>query len=345
MSKTGFGKLLWGAAALALISAVGLGSARAESSVTFVGWGGEGQDAMKKAWADPFEAATGIKVLQDSPTDYGKFKAMVESGNVTWDVVDVEGSFAYNAAAEGLLEPLDFTVIDKKDLDPNFVFDQGVGSVAWSWVLGYNKDALGDKVPQDWAALFDTKTYPGGRAITKWLAPGMLEAALLADGVAPDKLYPLDIDRAFKKFDSIKKDIVWWDSAAQSQQQLASGEASIGMFWNGRMHMLETSGAPVGVIWKDNLVTADFVVIPKGSPHKAEAMKLIAQIVSAQGQAAHSSLTAYGPVNKEAATLIPADVQPALPSSHTESQIVIDLDYWTKNLDAISKRWYEWQAQ
>src|SRR5690348_15613420 len=88
-------------------STVGIGCAFAQETVTFVGWGGEGQDAMKKAWADPFEAATGIKVLQDGPTDYGKFKAMVESGNVTWDVVDVEGSFAYKAAAEGLLEPLD----------------------------------------------------------------------------------------------------------------------------------------------------------------------------------------------------------------------------------------------
>lgn len=339
------GALLFGAAALLIVSAGGLTAARAEDSVTFTGWGGEGQDAMKKAWSDPYQAASGVKVLQDSPTDYGKFKAMVESGNVSWDVVDVEGAFAYKAAAEGLLEPLDFSVIDKKDLDPNFVFDHGVGSLTWSWVLAYNKSVLGDKAPEGWAAFFDTKTYPGGRAVTKWLAPGMLEAALLADGVSPDKLYPLDIDRAFKKFDSIKKDIVWWDTAAQSQQQVASGEASMGMLWNGRAHMLEQSGAPVAVSWKDNLVTADYVVIPKGSKHKAEAMKLIAQVVSAQGQATHSSLTAYGPVNTQSMPLIPKDVLPALPSSHTDSQIVIDLNYWKENLDAISKRWYEWQAK
>jgi putative spermidine/putrescine transport system substrate-binding protein len=339
------GGLRLGAATLLVAFAVGLGVAKADGPVTFVGWGGEGQDAMKKAWADPYEAASGVKVLQDSPTDYGKFKAMVESGNVTWDVVDVEGSFAYKAAAEGLLEPLDFSVIDKTNLDPNFVFDHGVGSLTWSWVLAYNKTSLGDKTPEGWAAFFDTKTYPGGRAVTKWLAPGMLEAALLADGVPADKLYPLDIDRAFKKFDSIKKDIVWWDSAAQSQQQVASGEAAMGMLWNGRAHLLETSGAPVTVSWKENLVTADYVVIPKGTKHKAEAMKLIAQVVSAQGQATHSALTAYGPVNTQAEALIPADVKPALPSNHTDGQIVIDLGYWEKNIDAINKRWYEWQAQ
>jgi putative spermidine/putrescine transport system substrate-binding protein len=330
---------------LAIASAIGLGTAGAGDSITFVGWGGEGQDFMKQVWTDPFEAASGIKVLQDSPTDYGKFKAMVESGNVTWDVVDVEGSFAYKAAAEGLLEPLDFSVIDKTDVDPNFVFDHGIGDLTWSWVMAYNKAALGDKVPQDWSALFDTKTYPGGRAITKWLAPGMLEVALLADGVAPDKLYPLDLDRAFKKFDSIKKDIVWWDSASQSQQQLVSGEASIGMLWNGRTYLLQKLNAPIGVSWKDNLVTADYVVIPRGSKHKAEAMKLIAQIVRAKEQAAYSALTAYGPVNTKSDALIPADVKPSLPTSHTGSQIVINLDYWMKNIDEINKRWYEWQAQ
>lgn len=339
------GRFLLGAATLLIASTVGLGPASAEDPITFVGWGGEGQDAMKKAWADPYEAASGVTVLQDSPTDYGKFKAMVESGNVSWDVVDVEGSFAYKAAEEGLLEPLDFSVIEKGQIDPNFLFDYGVGSLTWSWVLGYNKTSLGDAVPQDWAALFDTETYPGGRAITKWLAPGLLEAALLADGVAPDDLYPLDVDRAFAKFDAIKDDIVWWDSAAQSQQQLASGEASMGMFWNGRIHLLMSSGAPIGVSWKNNLVTADYVVIPKGSKNKDQAMKLIAQVVSAQGQATHSSLTAYGPVNSEAVPLISADVQSALPSSHTDSQIVINLDYWTKNIDAISERWYAWQAQ
>ena len=138
-------------AAMLVASTVGIGCALAEETVTFVGWGGEGQDAMKKAWTDPFEKATGIKVVHDGPTDYGKFKAMVESGNVTWDVVDVEGSFAYKAAAEGLLEPLDYSIIDQAGVDPRYVFDYGIGSNTWSWVLGYNTAVLGDAKPETWS--------------------------------------------------------------------------------------------------------------------------------------------------------------------------------------------------
>ena len=216
-----------------LLSVTGQAAMAAES-VNFVSWGGSTQDAQKQAWADPFSKASGITVVQDGPTDYGKLKAMVESGNVQWDVVDVEADFALRAAAEGLLEPLDFNVIQRDKIDPRFVSDYGVGSFFFSFVLGYNEGKLGANKPQDWSALFDTKTYPGKRALYKWPSPGVLELALLADGVAADKLYPLDLDRAFKKLDTIKKDIVWWGGGAQSQQLLASGEASMGQFWNGR---------------------------------------------------------------------------------------------------------------
>jgi putative spermidine/putrescine transport system substrate-binding protein len=197
----------------------------AAESVNFVSWGGSTQDAQKQAWADPFSKASGITVVQDGPTDYGKLKAMVESGNVQWDVVDVEADFALRAASEGLLEPLDFKVIERDKIDPRFVSDHGVGSFFFSFVLGYNEGKLGASKPQDWSALFDTKTYPGKRALYKWPSPGVLELALLADGVATDKLYPLDLDRAFKKLDTIKKDIVWWGGGAQSQQLLASGDS------------------------------------------------------------------------------------------------------------------------
>ena len=121
----------------------------AAESVNFVSWGGSTQDAQKQAWADPFSKATGITVVQDGPTDYGKLKAMVESGNVQWDVVDVEADFALRAASEGLLEPLDFKVIDRTKIDPRFVSDHGVGSFFFSFVLGYNEGKLGAAKPQD----------------------------------------------------------------------------------------------------------------------------------------------------------------------------------------------------
>ncbi|WP_440091365.1 ABC transporter substrate-binding protein [Pseudomonas putida] len=316
--------------------------AQAADSLNFVSWGGTTQDAQKEAWAVPFTKATNIKVVQDGPTDYGKLKAMVESGNVQWDVVDVEADFALRAASEGLLEPLDFNQIKRDKIDPRFVSDHGVGSFFFSFVLGYNEGKLGANKPVDWTALFDTKAYPGKRALYKWPSPGVLELALLADGVAPDKLYPLDLDRAFKKLDTIKKDIVWWGGGAQSQQLLASGEASLGQFWNGRVYALQQDGAPVGVSWKQNLVMADFLVIPKGAKNKEAAMKFLANASSAEGQAEFANKTAYAPVNVDSVAKLDKDLAPNLPTAYAQDQVTLDFAYWAKNGQAIAARWNEW---
>ena len=317
-------------------------AAQAADSLNFVSWGGTTQDAQKEAWAIPFTKNTDIKVVQDGPTDYGKLKAMVESGNVQWDVVDVEADFALRAASEGLLEPLDFTQIKRDKIDPRFASDHGVGSFFFSFVLGYNEGKLGANKPADWTALFDTKTYPGKRALYKWPSPGVLELALLADGVAPKDLYPLDLDRAFKKLDTIKKDIVWWGGGAQSQQLLASGEASLGQFWNGRVYALQQDGAPVGVSWKQNLVMADFLVIPKGSKNKDAAMKFLANASSAEGQAAFANKTAYAPVNVDSVAQLDKDLAPNLPTAYAQDQVTLDFAYWAKNGQAIAARWNEW---
>lgn len=312
-------------------------------SIVFTSWGGTTQQAQQKHWAKPFAAASGINVAMDGPTDYGKFKAMVESGNVNWDVVDVEGDFAYKAAKEGLLEPIDFAKL--KGLDPRFVSPNSVGSFYYSFVLGYNKQNFKGAAPASWADLFDLKRYPGKRTLYKWSAPGVLEIALLADGVPANKLYPLDIDRAFKKLDTIKSQIVWWSGGAQSQQLLASGEAPIGMFWNGRVHAMQQSGAPVGLSWKQNLTAADMLVIPKGSKNKAAAMKFLAYATSPEAQAKFAGETGYAPVNLQAKAKMAPEVVKSLPDQHTAGQINLDMRYWADNRDAIAKRWYAWQTQ
>ncbi|MFD1382098.1 ABC transporter substrate-binding protein [Rhodanobacter aciditrophus] len=315
--------------------------ANASDTMSFVSWGGSTQEAQEQAWAMPFTATSGIKVIQDGPTDYGKLKAMVESGNVQWDLVDVEADFAYRAAAEGLLEPLDFSVIDTTNVDPRFVSDYGIGSFYFSFVLAFNKSRLSNE-PSSWDQLFDLDTYPGKRALYKWPSPGVLEMALIADGVEPADLYPLDLDRAFAKLDTIKDDIIWWGGGAQSQQLLASGEASMGMFWNGRVFSLQEDGLPVGISWSDNLVMSDFLVIPKGAKNKDAAMKFLAYSTSAQGQADFATLTAYSPINTQSSDLIDDGLNAYLPTSYADDQVSLDYQYWAKNGQEISARWNNW---
>ena len=319
-------------------------TAQAEE-IVFTSWGGTTQDAQKEAWAEPFTKQTQITVLQDGPTDYGKIKAMVEAGSVSWDVIDVEFDYAVQAGASGLLEELDFSMIDRTSLDPRFVTDYSVGSFYYSYVLGFNADAISGNTPKTWADLFDKEKFPGKRALYKWSAPGVIEAALLADGVAPADLYPLDLDRAFSKLDSIKDDIIWWGGGAQSQQLLASAETPLGLFWNGRLSALSDSGVNIGVSWEQNITAADALVIPKGSKNKAAAMKFLATASSAEGQAKFAELSGYAPTNLKSGELMSEKLRATLPDAQNASQVNADMKYWADNRDEIGKRWYAWQAQ
>ncbi|MFD1725666.1 ABC transporter substrate-binding protein [Rhizobium viscosum] len=312
--------------------------------MVFTSWGGTTQDAQKSLWAGAWSPQSNIMVTQDGPTDYGKLKAMVEADNVTWDVVDVEGDYAVQAGKAGLLEKLDFTVIDKSKLDPRFVTDYSVGSFYYSFVIGCNKDAV-EACPKTWADIFDTAKFPGKRAFYKWSAPGVVEAALLADGVPADKLYPLDLDRAFKKLDTIKSDIVWWDSGAQSQQLLASAEAPFGSFWNGRLTALAKTGVSVETSWTNNITAADALVVPKGAKNKEAAMKFIANATSGKPQADFATMTGYAPINLDSPGMMDPEVRKTLPDQQAQTQVNADMNYWAEHRDEIGKRWYAWQAK
>lgn len=309
-------------------------------SITFVSWGGTTQDAQEAAWGTAFTEETGIKVIGDN-TDYGKLKAMVESGNVTWDVVDVEADFAYKAIEEGLLEELDFSVIDQSELDPDFTNDYFVGSFAYSFVNAYNTDEVSSE-PEGWKDFFDVENFAGKRTAYQWPTAGVFEMALLADGVEADDLYPIDFDRAFAKLDEVKSSMQWWDTGAQSQQLLASGEVSLGHVWDGRIYPLVQDGAHVAIDWHQNIKAGDVLVVPKGTKNKAAAMEFIATAVSAQPQADFSNETGFTPINIHSAELVDEELLPYLSSSNTETQIVLDMEYWSTAIDDVLPDWNAW---
>src|SRR5699024_2235463 len=133
----------------------------------------------------------------------------------------------------------------------------------------------------------------GKRTAYPWLTAGVFEMALLADGVEPDDLYPVDFVRAFDKLDEVKENMQWWDTGAQSQQLLASGEVAMGHVWNGRMYSLIKDDAAIDIDWKHNIKAGDVLVVPKGSENKEAAMKFIAQATSPEAQANFANETAY----------------------------------------------------
>ena len=326
-------------AASAAVLALAASTVHADETITFVSWGGTTQNAQQEAWAESFTEKTGIRVLQEGPTDYGRIRAQVESGNVDWDVVDVEGEFAMRAARAGLLEELDFDVIDRSKFDERFVTDHAAGSFFFSFVLGYNENSLPNGGPENWEDFFNVEEYPGQRGVYRWPSAGVLELALLADGVAEEDLYPLDVDRAFAKLEEIEDHLFYWGSGSESQQALASGEISMCMCWNGRVFTLIQEGAPVDYTWNENLAYADFLVVPKGSPNREAAMEFIAHATDAEQQAKFTNLSAFAPVTPAAEQYVDAEMRPHLPTDHPDEQVSMSIDFWAEHGPEIAERW------
>lgn len=193
-----------------LIGLASSGPAFAAGQITFVSQGGSYQETQTKAILDPAAKLLAITVNQDSiPDAWPVIKAQGATGKPIWDVVDTPTSNCLRGGREGLLEKLDFSKLPNAAAIPEqYRTPYSVAYEFYSTVIGYNKKTL-KKVPQSWADFWNVKVFPGTRALRND-PQTVLEAALLAGGVPRDKLYPLDVDRAFKKLQQIKPDITVW---------------------------------------------------------------------------------------------------------------------------------------
>lgn len=341
-------------AAAAIVGAGALAGAPAQArDLTVVSWGGAYQDAQKKVYFQPFVAKTGIKLIDESwDGGIGTLRAKVQGGNADWDLVQVESDELALGCEEGLFETLDWSKIGGKDAYmPEAVNDCGVGAIVYNFVLGYDKDKLKDP-PKTWADFFDTKKYPGKRALRQG-PKTTLEIALIADGVAPKDVYkvlstPEGVDRAFKKLDTIRKDLVFWKAGAQPPQLLASGEVVMTSVYNGRIDAANHDDHKnFGIVWDGSLFTLDSWVILKGSPNKDKALKFLDFAGQAENEAKLPLAIAYGVPNKAAGKLIPADRLKDLPTAEANmaNAVEISVPFWLENIDRLTERFNKWAAQ
>src|SRR5262249_54681793 len=237
--------------------------------IVFVNWGGIANDAFGRFYGKPFEDKTpGVKVVMDSSgPSAGKIRTMVESKHVTWDICDSSASSSILLGGQGLLEPIDYSIVDKANLPPKgFAYPHGAAPYSFSSVLLYDAAKFGANPPKTWADFLDLQKFPGKRMLRRD-ALATLDALLLGDGVPMDKLYPLDTKRALNVLRKIKKDAVYWNSGSESEQLMRTGEASIGFIWNTRAKVLheETKGRLTWT-WNQGVLQAGIFVIPKGNP-------------------------------------------------------------------------------
>lgn len=339
---------------VASVSAIGSVSSAPARDLTVVSFGGSLQDAVRNAFITPFTKETNIPVTEDTyDGSLSKISAQVEANSVMWDVVDVELDVLAQGCEEGYLEKLDVSKIGDHDDFMSAAVQElpcGIGYLAGAMTLAYDAAKVPDG-PKTWADFWDVQKFPGKRGMRfdpKWT----LELALLADGVPVKEVYnvlaaPGGIDRAFKKLDELKPDIVWWKVGAESIQLLASGEVSMVAAYNGRVVAADRGeGRKFKMAWDAGAIFfMDYFAIVKGSPNQSEAVQFIKFAMSPGPQAAFPNFVGYAPTNLKAFDRISSSIKTDLPSLQTLKEAVIRNDqFWLDHGDELKQRFSVWAA-
>jgi putative spermidine/putrescine transport system substrate-binding protein len=312
--------------------------ARADKGdLVVVSWGGDYDQALRDFVFPAFEKATGYTVKLDAPPETAKVKAMVQSGNVSWDVIMTDTPAVQALVKDNLLEPLDYAVIDKAKLTriPRELQQQyALGQRIYSFNIVYNTNSMPKaKHPRNWAEVWDAKNFPGGRTFNfqGGIAP-QLEAALLADGVPVDKLYPLDVERAWRMMDKLKPIVAkWYTSHAQAIQLLSAGEASVGNTIGPRGITAKKAGAPLDVEYNQGKLASDNWCLVKGVRNKKVAMEFINTALDPKMQALVAQKVPYGPSNTGSFEFLSAQDAADLTTSpeNIKQQFWWNTDWWS----------------
>ncbi len=341
--------LLAGIAITAMIAA----SSASARDLTVISWGGAYQEAQREAFFQPYIDAHGALRDEAYNGELAKIKAMVDTGDVTWDVVQMESPELENACDEGLVERIDWARLGGTDqfIDSAVMGKCGVGAIVYSVILAYDKGSVGNNAPQSWVDFWNTDKWPGKRALRK-SAKFTLEIALLADGVAADELYallstPKGVDRAFAKLDEIKNDIQWWESGAQPPQWLAAGDVTMTSAYNGRISTAVSEGQNFASVWDGQIYTLDGWSIVSGSSNLDAAYDFLKVANHPRNQAVLSNAIPYGTIHPKATDAVNADVRSQLPTApvNLKNALHQSTDFWIDHIEELNERFNSWASQ
>lgn len=319
-------------------------AAAKSNSLTISSSGGAFQDILVKNVITPFTEETGIKVNIVPWPDMAKIKAQELTGNVELDVHLVTASVAAYGSKQGFWTKLDLSGVDIGDMvippTSNVITtDTGLGGIGWDPA----KYGPG-KHPANFAEYFDLNKFPGRRTFRNRPSE-TLEAALLADGVAPKNIYPLDVDRAFKVLNRIKPSIASWTAATpQTISLLQTGEVDFSYTYGSRVKATNEPGGgkALGLSFEQNLLLPEGLAVLKGAPNEENAMKYIAYYMRPEVLARVSDLTADMPNSKKAVSMLSAATRKWMPDTNNPNHLVVSGEYWAEHLDAVEPRFKEW---
>ena len=345
-------RLLQAAAALGTLGAPAvLKFARAQSKRIVVrDDGGIYTKAYGAVYYRPFTEKTGIEVIgvQANAEPVAQIKSMVETRAYTWDMAKISQPAILLLTSQGnvYLEKHGLEADPMvKTIPADMMSPYGVPTNVYSTVLAYRTDAFkGRKAPNSWADFWNVKDFTGRRSLRKHPFDTLEEAAM-ASGVPTAQLYPLDLDRAFAALDQIKPKVdVWWNSGAQCEQMLKSGEVDMIATWVSRPQSAMASGAPVTIVWNQNLWGVDNWSILAGTPN-ADACREFIKFASEPKRMA--SLVEYFPAGvtqPDAFKYIKPEIARNCPTypDNIRNGVHINPKYWLDHQAAVTERFNAW---
>jgi putative spermidine/putrescine transport system substrate-binding protein len=328
---------------------VWLRPARAAGQLIVRNPGGAWDETQRRYIYDPFTKETGVEVVVVAST-MTKMLAMVKSGNTELDVADAGFDGLVTLDRTGALQPIDFAGwkrADPNDIPKEYKTANTAAMALYATVLGYNKETFAEgKQPKSWAEFWDGAKFPGARMLED-MAGGTpnLEFALIADGVPMDKVFPIDIDRAFKSLSRIKPQIKkFWDTGALSAQMLADKDVVLGSIWNGRLQAIANKGAPVAIEWNQHMLQLQGYGIFKDAKNQKEAQLFVDYAMTAKAQVGLAQELNYGPTNRKTFGMLTADVIAKLPGSpqRLTQSFLQDANWWDENRAKVNSVWSKW---
>lgn len=312
-------------------------------TLTYAGAGGVFQDGLERAVWKPLAEESGATFLQDA-YDPGKLKAMVQSDRVSWNLVNAT-QFETARSCGTLFEKYDKASIDVSKVPEGLITDECmVPNLVYGLTLVYNTDQFGDAPPTSIADFFDTKKFPGTRTVGAGgqADPQLLEFSLKAQGKDLKDLKVPDIQAGLDHLKTLGDDLITWNTGAQAQQQLESGEAVMGLVWSGRGYGAAAAGAPVAPMWNEWMIMVDSLAMPKGTTDKRATEAAVNYFLGADQQARMTQETAYGGVNVGSKPELDALTENWLPTNHLETGLKPNVDFWIENYDALAAAWAGW---
>jgi len=322
------------------------GNEDAPVTLTFVAYGGVGQEAMIKAWQKPYTADhPNVDFINTAPPDVAQVKAQVESNAVLWDILATSPAAAEQNCGT-LFEPLDFSGVDQSELVEFSVGECYIGNFINASPLAYRTDAFPDGGPETIEDFFDTDKFPGQRGVLTNLQNGILEYGLLGDGVAADDLYPLDVDRSLAKWDEIRDVTTFAPNVGALQQAVAAEQVDMFFLADSRLVPLMNDGQDLTIVWDVTVASINAFAVPKGSAKKDAAEAFLATVVNPTAQAEIAVALGVQPVNTTAAPELGENAKKLaiFTDVNTGETVIQDVPWYAENFNEITTQLTNWLA-